>query len=400
MLSSTKNKPIVGLDIEAGSIAATEVRLNGGPQLASYGVLPLESGIFREGEVADVEGLSEALKQLWAEQKLSKDIRLGIANQRVAVRTLRLPLIEDRDELDTAVRFQAQDQMPMPLDQSVLDWQMIGRAPGEDGGVRLEVVAVAARRDMLGKMLDAVRGAGLRPQGFDLSAFGMVRALRDGEHSSVTPGDFVTAPMPPAPSYEERMEAAGAASEADPNYGSDPGYGADPVEAIEVDTSPARLYCNLGDVTNLAVARGAVCLFTRVSPFGMEGIAQKLAERKGLTLEHAREWISHVGLERPVEEIEGDDETVRAARDCLAEGSARLVDELRVSLEYYSGQEGALPIEGVVACGPGATIDGLAERLQRELGQRFELGRAGALSHLPETEAARLTLSYGLALEE
>lgn len=394
MLSSTKNKAIVGLDIEAGSIAATEVRNNGTPQLAGYGVLPLESGIFREGEVADVEGLTEALKQLWSEQKLSKDIRLGIANQRVAVRTLRLPVIEDPDELDTAVRFQAQDQMPMPLDQSVLDWQMIGRAPTHDGTVSLEVVAVAARRDMVGKMLDAVRGAGLRPKGFDLSAFGMVRALRDGDHSSVSPGDFVTAPMPPAPSYEEPITGAGDA------VNSDVGGAMDPVEEGPVDTTAARLYCNLGDVTNLAVARGSVCLFTRVSPFGMEGIAQKLAERRGLTLEHARQWISHVGLSRPVEEIEGEEETVRAARDCLAEGSSRLVDELRLSLEYYSAQEAALPVEGVIACGPGATIEGLAERLQRELGQRFELGRSDALAHLPEAEAARLTLSFGLALEE
>ena len=394
MLTSTKNKPLVGLDIEAGSIAATEVRQNGRDELAGFGVMALDAGVFREGEVADVEGLTEALKQLWSEQKLTKDIRLGIANQRVAVRTLRLPVIEDHDELDTAIRFQAQDQLPMPLDQSVLDWQTVGRTPVEDGSERLDVIAVAARRDMLGKMLDAVRGAGLRPRGFDLSAFGMVRALHTGKHASVTPGDFVTAPAPGAPSYEERIRGADAAVD------SAPAYEPEPTEAAMVDVTPARLYCNLGDVTNLAVARGSVCLFTRVSPFGMEGIAQKLAERRGLTLEHAREWLSHVGLQRPIEEIDGDAETVRTARDCLAEGSARLVDELRGSLEYYSALDAAVPVEGVVACGPGATIEGLAERLQRELGQRFEVGRAGALAHLPEPEAARLTLSFGLALEE
>jgi type IV pilus assembly protein PilM len=166
------------------------------------------------------------------------------------------------------------------------------------------------------------------------------------------------------------------------------------------DPGPAKLHCNLGDVTNLAVARGSTCLFTRVSPFGVEGIAQKLAERRGLTLEHARQWLSHVGVERPVEEIEGDGETVSATREALAEGSSRLVDELRLSLEYYAAQEGALPVDGVIACGPGTMIAGLADRLQRELGLPFELGRPEALSHLGESEAARLTLSYGLALEE
>lgn len=386
MLSSTKNKAIVGLDVEAGSIAATEVQMNGHAQLAGFGVIPLDAGVFREGEVADVEALGDALKQLWAEQKLSKNIRLGIANQRVAVRTLRLPVIEDDDELETAVRFQAQDQMPMPLDQSVLDWQPIGRTTTEDGSERLDVVAVAARRDMLGRLLEAIGRAGLRPQGIDLSAFGMVRALHRGVHPAIGAAGFVSAPTEQALSYEERM-ALGTVQA--------PASATAPPEA-----APARLYCNLGDVTNLAVARGSTCLFTRVSSFGVEGIAQKLAERRGLTLEHARQWLVHVGLESPVEGVDGEAETAQAARDCLAEGSARLVDELRLSLEYYAAQEGALPVDGVVACGPGTMIGGLAERLQRDLGQPFELGRPEALGHLSDGEAARLTVSYGLALEE
>jgi Tfp pilus assembly PilM family ATPase len=76
------------------------------------------------------------------------------------------------------------------------------------------------------------------------------------------------------------------------------------------------------------------------------------------------------------------------------------VDELRLSLEYYAAQEGAVPVERVVACGPGTTIPGLAQRLQRDLGQQFVIARPQPLSHLDPTMAARLTLSFGLALEE
>jgi type IV pilus assembly protein PilM len=386
MLSSKKSKAMVGLDVEAGSIAATEVHMNGSPQLARFGVMPLDAGVFREGEVADPQALGDALKELFAAQKISKNVRLGIANQRVAVRTLRLPLIEDPQELETAVRFQAQDQLPMPLEQSVLEWQVIGRSVAEDGSQRMEVVAVAARRDMLARLLEAMSRGGLRPQGVDLSAFGMVRALHRETHPGIGTGNFVSAPAEGVLSYEERIALA----QADPSAQAPPGP----------DPGPVKLYCNLGDVTNLAVARGSTCVFTRVSAFGVEGIAQKLAERRGLTLEHARQWLVHTGLERPVQEIDGDSETVQAARDTLAEGSARLVDELRLSLEYYAAQEGALPVDGVVACGPGTLIGGLAECLQRDLGQRFEVGRPAALSHLSDSEAARLTTSYGVALEE
>jgi type IV pilus assembly protein PilM len=386
MLSTTKNKAIVGLDVEAGSIAATEVAPNGDAGVAKFGIASLGAGVFGEGEVHDPEALGDALKELFSEHKLSKTVRVGLASQRVAVRTLRLPLIEDHAELETAIRFQAQDHIPMPLEHAVLDWQVVGHSAAENGEAHVDVVAVAARRDMLGGLMQALSRAGLRPVGVDLSAFGMIRALARESHSQVEPGDFVDAPGYGPPSYEDRIGAHGHEQAA--------AAGPEPADV------PARLYCSLGDVMNLAVARAGTCLFTRVSPFGVEGIAQKVAERRQLSLEHARQWLVHVGLEQPLEGIEGDAETLSAAREALAEGAARLVDELRLSLEFYAAQEGAVPIEGVVACGPGTTIPGLTERLQRDLGQRFEIGRPRALAQLDRADAARLTLSFGLALEE
>ncbi len=386
MLSTTKSKAVVGLDVEAGSVAATEVASNGDSAVTKFGIASLGPGTFSEGEVSDPEALGQALKELFSKHKLSKTVRVGLASQRVAVRTLRLPLIEDHKELETAIRFQAQDHIPMPLEQAVLDWQVVGYGIGENGERQVDVVAVAARRDMLAGLMQALSRAGLRPVGIDLSAFGMIRALAGESYSPVDPGDYVDAPGYGPPSYEHGISQ---------HLGGEGSATASAREGV-----PAKLYCNLGDVTNLAVARGSTCLFTRVSPFGVEGIAQKLAERRKLTLEHARQWLVHVGLTNPVDGIEGDDETISAARDSLAEGAARLVDELRLSLEYYAATEGAIPIEGIVACGPGTTIPGLMQRLQRDLGQRFELGRPRALAHLDQRTSARLTLSLGLALGE
>jgi type IV pilus assembly protein PilM len=386
MLSTTKNKAVVGLDVEAGSVAATEVASNGDSAVTRFGMASLGAGTFNEGEVSDPDALGDSLKEMFSEHKLSKTVRVGLASQRVAVRTLRLPLIEDHGELETAIRFQAQDHIPMPLEQAVLDWQVVGHATGENGERQIDVVAVAARRDMLGGLMQALSRAGLRPVGIDLSAFGMIRALVGGSYTPIDPGDYVDAPGYGPPAYEHEMAQ---------HLGGDGSATAAAQEAV-----PAKLYCNLGDVTNLAVARGSSCLFTRVSPFGVEGIAQKLAERRRLTLEHARQWLVHVGLDNPVDGIEGDRETVSAARDSLAEGAARLVDELRMSLEYYAAQEAAMPIECIVACGPGTTIPGLLRRLQHDLGQRFEVGRPRALAHLDDATSARLTLSLGLALGE
>jgi type IV pilus assembly protein PilM len=229
-------------------------------------------------------------------------------------------------------------------------------------------------------MLEAMTVAGVRPIGIDHSAFGMIRALAREVGSPVGPGQFVS-----APAYEERVAAHASGA---------------PSVAIAENHAPAKLFCNLGDVTNLAVARGSSCLFTRIASFGVEGIAQKLAERRRLTVEHSRQWLTHVGLEQPLEALEGDPEHVSAARECLGDGAARLADELRVSMDYYAAQEGAVPIEGIVVCGPGTRIPGMVERLQRSLGHAFSVAKPAALGHLDDADAVRQTLSFGLALEQ
>jgi type IV pilus assembly protein PilM len=354
-LKRQKTDSIVGLAIEAGSIAATEVRVNGSPQLAASAISALEPGAFHEGEVLDSDRLTEALKALFNEHKLPKRVRLGVGNQRVLVRTLRLPAIEDPKELDAAIRFQAQEQIPMPLDQAVLAHQVVGGAPAAEGSTpQVDVVVVAARRDMVKSFIDPIRRAGLEPVGVDLSAFGMIRALAGVEGSAET----------------------------------------------AAEQASAVLYCSLGDVTNLAVARGRNCLFARVSPFGLEAIAARFATTVNLSFEHAGQWLVHVGLEQPAEEIEGDPEVVAQARRALEEGLVSLMDELRLSLDYYGAQEGSPPVEQIVFCGPGSAIPGLAQRMEAGLGTSIAVSRPQALTSLDTREAARLTLPYGLALEE
>ena len=111
-------------------------------------------------------------------------MRIGVANQRTVMRTLELPPLFDRKELDAAVRFQAEDQVPMPLAGAVIDFHPLGcrrhargRAPARVRRGR------PARHDRT--LLAAVRDAGLRPEGVDLSAFALIRSLYPADASEV-----------------------------------------------------------------------------------------------------------------------------------------------------------------------------------------------------------------------
>ena len=165
-----------------------------------------------DGEVIDTAALSDALKSFVADEGLPKNVRLGIANQQIVVRVIELPRIEDEKQREAAVRFQAAEAIAMPLNEAILDHQVAGYAEAADGTPRMQVVLVAARRSMVESLLEAVHGAGLKAEGVDLDAFALVRTLVSG------------------------------------------GDGAD---------ESARVFCHLAGVTNLAIAVGSACFFTR-----------------------------------------------------------------------------------------------------------------------------------------
>lgn len=358
-LSRKQTGPTVGLDLDADSIAAVEptAGVDGG---AKAEVQPLPAGAISGGEILDPGAVSEALMELYRHTKLPRQVRLAVASQGVAFRIMRLPLIESPERLRSAVRFQAGEEIPMPLDSAVLDHQIVAAHVDGDGGRQIDVAVVAARRDYVETILRVAKDAGLDPVGIDLAAFGMIRAMAGPESPSAIPGDG---------------------------------------DGEGTQYTPTSLFCSLGGITNLAIARGRTCLFSRVAQFSVRGIAEELASRTGLELEHAEQWLLHVGFDQSLAGIDGDPAMVEAARSTLEGNVARLADELRLSLDYYGAQEGAAPIETIHLCGWGSAIPGLSERIGSALARPVEDALPAALSAYGAKDAARLTLPYGLALE-
>lgn len=339
-----RSKTVVGLDIDPTGITAAQLSSGGKLSADRCATIALEPGIVRDGEILDVEALSAALKALYrANRGLDRRVRVGLANQKIVVRTIEMPIIKDRKELAAAVRFQAADELPMPLDQAVLDWQPLD-VVDTDAGRRQRILLVAARRDMIDRVVAAVRGAGLRLEGIDLAAFGMIRALS-------TPG---------ADGGDQR----------------------------------ASLFLAAGGLTNLAVAQGNQCLFTRSAGGGVEAIAIDLAERRSLTLEHARDWLTYVGLTAELDTLEGDAEIVAEARRALDDGVRRVATDVRQSLDFHHMQSGGSPVGRVVLTGRGAEIQGFAEALSGELGLPVTRGEVdGAPEHTGATYAVAAGLS-------
>jgi type IV pilus assembly protein PilM len=345
VLRKKKRSPqtsVVGLELDAGHIAAAEVSVDGTLTLTRGAVAELRPGIMRDGEVADPIALADAVKALFADNDLPTRVRLGIAHQRIVVRTLDLDVVlDDPKALAAAVKAAAPDHIPMPMDEAVLDFQSLG-VVNTPLGLRSRVVVVAVRKEMVERAAAALEGAGLQLEGIDLSAFGMVRALAS-EHEG------------------------------------------------------AVLYINVAGLVNVAVANATGCLFTRASAGGAEAIAIGLAERRGLTLEHARAWLTHVGLTAELDGIDGDPEIVIATRAALEEGVRELADHIRTSLNFYRTQDQAETVELGFVTGHAVSIPGFVERLSEALRLPLE---ARVIPGPGDLDVAGLTVAAGLAVAE
>jgi type IV pilus assembly protein PilM len=357
---SRRTHNLVGLEIEPGQLIAVQSRLNGHVVVERAAGQPIPPNLVRDGEVSDVSALSAALVELFDGSGLDRRVRIGIANQRIVMRQIELPPITDPKELDSAVRFQAQDEIPMPIESVVLDYHSLGIAETE-AGPRMQVLLVAARRDMVERMLLAAREAGLRPEGVDLAAFGMIRALR---------------PM-------------------------------------DVPDGEQVLYLSIGGLTNLAIASGSTCQFTRVITTGVEQIVAEVAASVGVPLADARRMVAAVasadssGMVAPVSPVElagvaATAEQLEIARTGLADGVRRIAAEVRNSLDFHRSSRGEEPVSRAILTGPALDLAGFDDALARELDLPITRGEValaspGAAGHVP---MSRLAVAAGLSLME
>jgi type IV pilus assembly protein PilM len=363
----SRGATLVGLDIQPGYVSAVQARVNGSIQVQKAAGAALPPDTMREGEVLDGTALADTLREMFRDSKLDKRVRIGVANQRTVLRTLELPPLTDRKELATAVRFQAEDQVPMPLDNAVLDFHALG-VIDTPAGPRQRVIVVAAQRDMVERLIAAVRAAGLRPEGVDLSAFALIRSLHRADE----------------------------------------------------DHSGRVLYLNIGGLTNMAIAEGTVCRFTRVIGGGLESMAADIAERNSIKLTEARDLLAAVDLDAPPAvapslyadgaQQEQQPDPVSGApqkpaidvRPVLSSGVREIAGEVRNSLDFHRSQDGGGEVSSIVLSGSALQISGFARALQGELRVPLIPQTVGVLDERAagEVSAERLAVATGLAVEE
>lgn len=355
-----KAKKIVGLKVGASQIAAARVSNNGSAELLQLARQPLEPGIVVAGELRDPESLATALKAFFKKNKLpTRDVRLGLSNNRIGVRIFELGGIDEPEQLRNAIRFRAQETLPIPIEEAVLDYHVLEERVDEKGELTRRVLLVVAYRDLIERYVAACRKAGLRLIGVDLEAFALLRALGK------------------SPSQGSSEEGIGLV-----------------VVSVGHDRS------------TFAVSDGRACEFTRVLDWG--GFTLNVAIARALDLTPSQAEQIKLGLSLtdktmvPPGMTSEQADTARAAVLRALEGFAR---DLVSSLRFYQSQPDSVGIRELVLTGGTAAMPGLASEVERLIGVSVRvgdpLGRVTVSRRIKQSEqVGSLAAAIGLGIED
>lgn len=318
----------IGLDIGSSAIRAVQLEQRRGdtPRLSHYRQLALPPGAVVDGEVVEPAVVAGALRELWGQAGLRRrTVAVGLASQRVTVRQIDLPDLPDA-ELADAVRLQAQDQLPIPVHDALLDHVVVDRYDVGDERSNVRVLLVAAERDMVDRLLGAVTGAKLRPALVDLDAFALLRSL------------VTSSPGGGEPAAGERVELV-----------------------VDIGAS----------ITKIAVHRAGNPLFVRMVRLGGDAATRELQRVLDLSWEEAEKAKLDASAAMAAgTELDPDDERARVLRG----GVQRVVTEVRHSLDFFRSQHDDVEVRRVLVAGGGSLAPDLPGKLREVLELPVERG--------------------------
>lgn len=336
---------IVGVDIGNSSLRAVELADAAGsnPTVERMHEVHLPDGAARNGDVVEVHTVASALRRLWSEGRFkSRDVALGMGNQRVLARDLTVPKLSI-ERIREALPFQVQEMLPVPVADAILDFYPISEGTA-DGAPVVQGLLVAAIKEAVMANVTAVQLARLNAVEVDLIPFALARVMR------------------------QNGETRGG------------------VAVIDVGSV----------MTNVIILDNGVPQFVRIIPNGGNDINTALESSLGMTPENAEAAKRQLGLTRGVTEEH------RGVAEVIHRGANALLTALRNTLSFYVNSRAPGALERIILTGGVSHMIGFADTLGEitRLPVRIDDGFGGVrlARNLPPGPHTAWTVALGLAL--
>lgn len=334
----------LGLDIGTHAIKLIELGVEGGKfGLMAAGSTPTPPKALSSPALADTEALAAAIKKLFKETGAkSKEVNIALPESKVFTRVIEVPQLSDR-ELTSAIRYEAEQYVPMPLDEVNLDFTVLQDSK-QTGSNKMELLLVAAPKVLLEKYLGILELAELSPVAAETEIIASARALANSV----------------------------------PN-----------VKTVMIVSMGAQ-------TTDMAILRGGILTFTRSVSAGGDALTRSIVQTLELNSMQAEEFKKTYGLEQ--NKLEG--KIVAAVKPIMD----TITGEIKRAAAYYQEKYKDESVQVVLLSGGTARLPGMVTYLAQSLGIEVQLAnpwvgvyrepRFNVLS----TEGPNFCVAVGLAL--
>ena len=301
---------VIGLDIGTHTIKLVEIeRRKNETVLLAAGVLPTPPKALMTATAEDIESIAFVVKKLWKEAGAkTKNVNIALPESQVFTRVIEVPQLSTR-ELTSAIKWEAEQYIPMPLDQVTVDFSVL-RTAAETGTNQMEVLLVASPKALVEKYVTILEYADLTPVSVETEIISVFRSLVS-------------------------------------SFGS--------VRSVMIVSLGAQ-------TTDIAIARNGVLCFTRSISSGGEALSRAVAQAFGFELPQAEQFKKTYGLEK--DKLEG--KIIAAVRPIMDS----MIGEMKRAIAFYQekykdDQIGVVLLSGGTARTPGMVVY-IAENLGLE----------------------------------
>lgn len=347
-LFTKKANTLLGIDISSTSVKLLELSRSGSRyRVEAYAVEPLPANAVVEKNIAELEGVGQALQRVVAKAKTGcKSAVVAVSGSAVITKIIEMDAGLSDEELENQLKIEADQYIPYPLEEVAIDFEVQGPAPRSPG--RAEVLLAACRKENV-EIREAVLAlAGLTAKVVDVEAYALER------------------------SYGLLAPQLGAA------------HGELTVAVVDIGAT----------MTTLSVLHNGRTIYTREQLFGGRQLTEEIQRRYGLSQEEA-------GLAKKQGGLPDDYDS-----EVLLPFKEAVVQQVSRSLQFFFAAGQFHDVDCILLAGGTASIPGLDHMIQQKIGTQTLVANpfadmalsskvnAGALT----SDAPALMIACGLAL--
>ena len=381
-----KQKSLIGMDIRSNVVKCLRLELSGErPVITHFAMTDLPPDAIVDGEIMDRELVIQTIRDCGEKAGIPDEpVASAVAGRAVIVKKIVMDKMSEEDARE-AIFWEAEQHVPFDIDDITLDFQILQE---DIGANQMELLLVAAKKDMILSHAELIRDAGYRPYVIDVASFANQNSWEFSVDKQM--GNILDVVDEVANSSVDEVD------DDIENFNSaedEPGTAND---------KPSEFVALLdvgGGVTNVHIIKDGVPYFTRDLPLGVAQFTEEFQKQLGLTYETAQ----------TVARGQTEDVDEQLVQDIVRSVGSEIYQGLEPSLSYLKTAGESDGIDRIVLSGGGAHLPGLKDYLSESYDVPSEV--ADPLAWLdfdpglfPDGNAAELspllTVSVGLALRK